>query len=305
MKKIILDTDMGPDCDDAGALAILNHFVEEGRIELLGVTHDTADINGTVTIDAINSWFGHASIPVGHCGREGFMCDDTLYGKYVSKTAAAYLQGNKAPEYPDAVWLLRKLLAENEAVTLIGVGPLNNIADLLRSGPDDVSEKTGLELIREHVAQVALMGGDFERNHVAEFNIECDVESAQYVARNCPVPVIYCGYETGTDVITGGSLAEEPDAYPVKNAYYLWNGQKQYGRSSWDLVTVYVAVMGCGTLWELSKPSTIRFNDKSCTIVDGPGKDYYLRAIADEKTIANTLEPYLSSKIQRKIRPRP
>ena len=39
MKKILLDTDIGPDCDDAAALALVNMYAAEGMVEVLDVTH--------------------------------------------------------------------------------------------------------------------------------------------------------------------------------------------------------------------------------------------------------------------------
>ena len=33
---IILDTDMGSDCDDAGAMALLHHYAAEGKVDILG-----------------------------------------------------------------------------------------------------------------------------------------------------------------------------------------------------------------------------------------------------------------------------
>ena len=39
MEKIILDTDMGCDCDDVGALALVCGAHKRGEAALLGVTH--------------------------------------------------------------------------------------------------------------------------------------------------------------------------------------------------------------------------------------------------------------------------
>lgn len=38
MKKIIIDTDIGWDCDDAGALALIHSLCNKGEAELLAVT---------------------------------------------------------------------------------------------------------------------------------------------------------------------------------------------------------------------------------------------------------------------------
>lgn len=37
--KILFDTDIGCDCDDAGALALLHRLCDRGEAELLAVTH--------------------------------------------------------------------------------------------------------------------------------------------------------------------------------------------------------------------------------------------------------------------------
>ena len=37
--KIIFDTDIGWDCDDAGTLAMLHRLCDKGEAELLAVTH--------------------------------------------------------------------------------------------------------------------------------------------------------------------------------------------------------------------------------------------------------------------------
>ena len=53
-KNIILDTDIGPDCDDAAALAMLNLYADQGLCRILGITHCTSNPYGAGTIDAIN-----------------------------------------------------------------------------------------------------------------------------------------------------------------------------------------------------------------------------------------------------------
>ena len=63
--KIILDTDMGPDCDDAGALALLHKLEKLGEAEILAVMHCTSSIWGPGCIDAINTYYKRPDIPIG------------------------------------------------------------------------------------------------------------------------------------------------------------------------------------------------------------------------------------------------
>lgn len=64
-KEFIIDTDMEPDCDDTGALAIANRLHARGVIDLLRITHCTSDIGGAYTIAAVNRWLPNSDIPIG------------------------------------------------------------------------------------------------------------------------------------------------------------------------------------------------------------------------------------------------
>lgn len=50
LRKFILDTDLGPDCDDCGALAILDAYHRDRKIQLLGVTHCTSDLYSVTSL---------------------------------------------------------------------------------------------------------------------------------------------------------------------------------------------------------------------------------------------------------------
>ena len=62
--KIIFDTDIGWDCDDAGTLAMLHRLCDKGEAELLAVTHCFATPYVAGCIDAINRFYGR-EVPVG------------------------------------------------------------------------------------------------------------------------------------------------------------------------------------------------------------------------------------------------
>lgn len=62
--KIIFDSDIGGDCDDAGALCLLHRLCDKGEAELLATTHcfDSPYLAGCM--DAINT-FNNRKVPVG------------------------------------------------------------------------------------------------------------------------------------------------------------------------------------------------------------------------------------------------
>ena len=64
--SVIFDTDMGSDCDDAGALAVLNALADAGELKILGVIFSSGKNRyGVGTCDAINTWYGRGDLPLG------------------------------------------------------------------------------------------------------------------------------------------------------------------------------------------------------------------------------------------------
>ena len=75
-EKLIIDTDLGFDCDDAGALAIANKLKNEGKIDILAVTHSVNKKIGGEAINLINDSYGNADIPVGIAERYALNVDE-------------------------------------------------------------------------------------------------------------------------------------------------------------------------------------------------------------------------------------
>ena len=65
--RVILDTDMSGDADDAGALALLHALVDRGECELLATVVNRKDKTGAsaAAVDAINTYYGRPDIPIG------------------------------------------------------------------------------------------------------------------------------------------------------------------------------------------------------------------------------------------------
>ncbi|MBE6548463.1 MAG: hypothetical protein E7667_06290 [Ruminococcaceae bacterium] len=259
MKKIIFDTDIGGDCDDTGALAIIHQGVNAGLCELLCVSVSTADPWAPACADAINRYYGH-NVPIGQTdiAPAGDVTMEMIlggygYGKHTAETFGSdYLPGGtKKPE--NAVRLLRKTLAENtgDKITLMVIGSCINFGRLLESEGDDISDKTGLELVREQVDFVSLMGGLFLDGNAhlnmpevdAEYNLRTDIRTAKIVFERCPVPMYISHFTVGDQIFSGTSIIEnEPDS-PVRESYIEHVKGK---RNSWDPISAFYAVYGCG-----------------------------------------------------------
>ena len=63
--KLIFDTDMGNDVDDALALAMLHSLESRGESELLAVTLTKDNDEVAPYVDAINTFYGRGEIPIG------------------------------------------------------------------------------------------------------------------------------------------------------------------------------------------------------------------------------------------------
>ena len=62
---LIIDTDMGFDVDDFGAVCIANELMVRGEADILAIVHNTGFKLGIAGVSSINHYFGHDFIPLG------------------------------------------------------------------------------------------------------------------------------------------------------------------------------------------------------------------------------------------------
>ncbi len=284
--KILLDTDMGSDCDDAGALSLLHCMCRQKKAEILAVTHCASEIGGAVTIKAINEYFGREDIPVGRYTTKTFLETDDCK-RYTEVIMKDYLKTHEMPTFENAVRVMRRCLVDNRNITLISIGILNNFAELLDSQDDDISELTGVELIKQSVKELYVMGGNFKDFSMSEYNIRCDIKASKKVSEEFPVPIIYCGFELGNVVFTGECFKTSSDN-PMRKIYELYN---QIGiRRSWDPITVFCALEQNSNLFAKSDKKKITFNDDGTAVCEDGGKDCYVIMKETPEEVQKVLE---------------
>jgi len=252
---VILDTDMSSDCDDVGALAILNKLADAGEAEILACVVNGHDQDRAVaaSIDAINTYYGRPNIPIG-----------TYQGRKHPPTKSPYTAQlrdhfpHSAPpddQEPRAVDIYRKALASapDGSVTIVSVGFLINLEELLQSSPDAHSPLNGTELVRKKVRELVVMGGRFPKSDPksGEYNFAAGGggPDTQYTIENWPGPILFTGYEIGGAIRTGVKLAAAPACDPVRRTYELYTSF--HGRSSWDLIAVLAAVRDPNLYWTI------------------------------------------------------
>ncbi len=310
MKHIILDTDMGPDCDDAAALALLHIFADQGRCRILGVAHCTSNPYGAGTIDAINRYYGRPEIAVSTYHGKGFLAEEhhMIYNRYIT-THLPNRYRDTQPE--EAVAMYRRILAEQEdkSVECVAIGPLNNLSALLNSRADEYSDLDGVTLVKQKVIRLTAMAGVYPTvtemaelvrkdsgkpiAEIEEFNVACDVGAARNIAKNWPTPKIYLGGEAGL-LVTGSTLsAFLPEDHPVRIAYQLYTNNK--GRFSWDVFTVDFAVIPDNPRYRLSPAGTVRFDEKGRTIwtPDEDGTDHFVELAQPKEKIIGDIDRLL------------
>ena len=308
LPKIIFDTDIGWDCDDAGALALLHRLCDAGEAELLATIHcyDHPYVAGC--LDAINTHCGRP-VPVGLNYAQPRNHPDTyaraLDEAFPNRYPAACLGTPDAPA--DSLALMRKLLAEAEdgSVTIVTVGDQANLARLVTSEADEYSPLSGTELISRKVARTVVMGGRFYEgwpmviysdniNNIGpvttEWNIFDHIPAAQTVAKLWPGELVYASTEIGTYVVTmKGWKAETMPNDPVALSYGIHNGG--VGRSSWDHTAVLEAVRP-GAYWNYRPYGRVSVDDKGITshTIDEAGKQTFLLPKVDYTAVADVID---------------
>jgi inosine-uridine nucleoside N-ribohydrolase len=165
---VVLDTDIGSDIDDAFALAMV---IKIKDLDLKAVTTVSGDTRARARIAAkMLAQAKLGNIPV-------------AAGEPDEKPAFAQAQWAKNFTSPSlvrekAVDLLKQSIdREHGKMVVIAIGPLTNVADLLKRYPDE----------KKQIREIVLMGGSIARGYApgsgptAEYNIVSDAAAAQVV----------------------------------------------------------------------------------------------------------------------------
>ena len=176
MHKVILDTDIGTDVDDALALSVL---LGSQSVDLLGITtvYGDTQLRSKIAMHicelvqrTVDTYFGE-SLPIS--GREVWMSGEE--GKN-------YKDLNRFnPESQGAVEYLVETIASNpNSIDIVAIGPLTNIARAIQISQDFESQ----------VKRVWIMGGDFTQSRV-EHNFKCDIDAARIVLESkIPISIL-------------------------------------------------------------------------------------------------------------------
>jgi inosine-uridine nucleoside N-ribohydrolase len=294
--SIIFDTDIAPDYDDVGAMALLHAFADKGEAKILATISSNAFETTAPTLSVLNTYFNRPGIPVGitKTALPDKNCSQQWAEAIVSKYPHA-LQSND--EAIDAVKLYRKILSSqpDTSVTIVSVGFFTNLAGLLNSTADEYSKLDGITLVRKKVKQLVSMAARIDKDGKSgyEFNVMVDPVASQKVFADWPTPVTISGFEIGEKILTGIRLINNKTIQnsPVKDAFQiaLNYDSNKVGRNSWDETAVLVAIRGIEPWFGFRKLNFEIKDDGKDVLIPGE-KFTYLTFKQTAEEIGETIE---------------
>jgi len=172
-EKIILDTDIGSDIDDAICLAYL---LAKPECELLGITTVSGEADNRAMIASMICKAAGKHIPIFPGAEEPLIIPQKQPIARQAKVLSAWEHEKKFP-HGEAIEFMRQTIRKYPGeITLIAIGPLTNIALLFKIDPE----------IPHLLKSLVMMGGVFINlnPYPTEWNIRCDPHAAAIVYRS-------------------------------------------------------------------------------------------------------------------------
>jgi inosine-uridine nucleoside N-ribohydrolase len=293
---IIFDSDMGPDYDDVGAITILHAYADSGKAKILATVASTKYPGVAGVLNAFNTYFNRPGIPVGVPKGKALELRD--FQHWTDTVLARYPHAIKSnDDAPDAVEVYRKTLAAqpDNSVTIVTVGFLTNLSNLLQSGPDSYSKLDGKTLVKQKVKQLVCMGGKFPEGY--EFNVQEDAGASQYVYTQWETPIIFSGFEIGEKIKAGILLIHNNAIHnsPVKDVFRIsipMAKEDSVGRMSWDETAVLTAINGYSPYY------TLHYGHIE---VAGDGKDKWLNDGTKQAYLVEAVPPAVVQALINKL----
>lgn len=280
---VIFDSDLGPDVDDALALAMLHAYQKRGAIEIAAVTLSRNSPTGARYADALNTFYGRPDIPIGvDRGDAPYFSDSRNFVALASQWPHDLTDGDIEEAYRLHRKVMVRGLTENRPVVMIQVGFSGNLSRLVDSGGDDISPKSGSDLIRESVSVLSVMGGSIERSMV-EFNVENDVPSAQNLFAKWPGRLILSPFELGYSLhypyssiqqLSGQHLIRQ--SYEFRDLDWHHDAPPFYNMRTWDLTAVMEAVEPASGFFFVSQPGKVTVDGSGRTFFNQGGGQHYV-----------------------------
>lgn len=265
--RILLDTDFANDFDDVLDVAQAARWHTKGLVRLVAVGNSMAGPPGGAGISSVLLSRGVTDVPVGVAKGETAIRSDGGAALYFANNWPPGWGGTPYQDHAaDVLDVYRKALAAQPdgSVTIVSVGFLHNLANLLASDQD---------LIRAKVCRLVAVGGGYPVGNEYNFAVNhLAARDAAIVANGWPTPIVWS--DLGGDVVTGPTGDRATDCVA---ALFAWAGIP--GRPSWGAIGAYYAAFGDGDLFAHSAPgrNTIDAVSGTNAFEFGAGAQSYLR----------------------------
>ncbi len=253
---MILDSDFGSSTDDLFALMMLNHYIDEGKVDLKGVVVDREGEKNAQLVDVFNTYYGHPDIPIGleRNGVKNPRCFIPYNGIVDLKDAQGnplYRRAQEGKPFMDGYKLYRKLLsqADDHSVVVVAIGFVTTLAELFQSGADEYSQLNGVDLFGKKVKAVYIQSGRFESgDSLSGYNMRAASRQSAIFYDKLPhnVDIVMSPSNIGDlmdyppkDVLVDLSYTE---VNPIKSVYTYYTCDT--GQRMWDTNCLVNAVLG-------------------------------------------------------------
>ncbi|MBI5975400.1 nucleoside hydrolase [Staphylococcus canis] len=187
-RPIIIDTD--PGIDDAAAIAFALHHPKL-EVKLISTVHGNVNVHQTTRNALKLLQFFSQSIPVVQ-GQATPLLRKAIHAPHVhgdnGLAGFNFEEPTTTTQDGNPLLIMRDtILNSPQPITLVPIGPLTNIALLLKSFPE----------VHHHIESIVLMGGSIGKGNVteaAEFNIYADPEAA-HIVFSLDIPITMIGLD--------------------------------------------------------------------------------------------------------------
>lgn len=220
-EKILLDTDIGSDIDDAIALSYL---LLNPKCEIVGITTVSGESEKRAMIADVICKKSGKNIPILPGAEEPILIEQPQKECQQSKALSKFKDYRK--DYPsgEAIEFMRKTIRENPGqITLLTIGPLTNVALLFKVDPEIPFLLKGL---------YCMAGWFLDNKRNVEWNIKCDPD-AFYIVNKAEIFAHYTGIDvTAKAKLHRDKVREEFKKHPLLSTVLefaeVWFGKSEY-----------------------------------------------------------------------------
>jgi inosine-uridine nucleoside N-ribohydrolase len=179
MEKILLDTDIGSDIDDAVCLAYL---LSQKKCDLLGITTVAGEANRRAMIASSLCKIAKKDVPIYPGVEKPLLTEGRQTTAPQADRLAHWEHDTKFPQNQAVAFLQDTIRRNPHEVTLLSIGQMTNLALLFATDPEIP------RLLKRHVAMCGVFTTRLPGLPRVEWNALCDPYAAAIVY-NAPVPV--------------------------------------------------------------------------------------------------------------------